>query len=92
MSGTLRAAVLRHHHDYATFKVILLVPGQSEEIDHREWLLPHLGRDYHLMEFTDAALAENTVGVREAIADHLLDGTGLVVSDPDANDPQGDEA
>lgn len=52
-----RVAVLQHHDDYATFKVVRLAAGQSEDFDEgsatRRWLRPHLGDDYHLMAFVD---------------------------------------
>lgn len=38
------------------FKVVLMPEGHSEDFDEegtRRWLWPHLGRDYHLVEFVN---------------------------------------
>ena len=39
------------------YKIVLMDPHQSEDFDAdsatRKWLWPHLGRDYHLIEFID---------------------------------------
>jgi hypothetical protein len=50
-----RAAVLANH-DYGVYKVVLLEPGQNEELNSsagRPWLRSHLGDGWRLVAFCD---------------------------------------
>jgi hypothetical protein len=53
-----RAAVLQRHDDepktVPRYKVVLLPLGHDESMrNERKWLWPHLGTQYHLMDFCD---------------------------------------
>lgn len=66
----MRAAILRRH-DHKGWKLVPLEPGQSEDFDsgggaRRTWLYPHLGDEWHLVDFCDLPESGPKVG----------DGTG----------------
>lgn len=54
---TKRYVAILHKHYGSVRKAVLVPPGQSLDFDKdaatRLWLRPHLGSDYHLVEFVE---------------------------------------